>query len=242
MAQKEIFYKQGVFKVSYSLVGEDRGRTMVILHGWGGRKSLMEQVFSSVFRDFRHCYIDLPGFGNSSIPPFALHTQDYAEIVRLLLDALRIHNPVFLGHSYGGKVATLLASNGLILLSSAGIPIQKSLQVRLKIAGVKILRRFGLGRKLATLLRSKDVQGMEEVMYATFKNVVDEDFTPAFKAVRCPCYIFWGRQDLATPLRCGEQIHRYIQGSKFFVLEGEHFFFLQHAKVIEKSVLECNAL
>lgn len=242
MAQKEVFYKGGSFLISYSLVGEDKKQTIVILHGWGARKGLMEQVFDGAFKDFKHCYIDLPGFGNSPIPPFALNTQDYAEVVKLLLEALGIDNPVILGHSYGGKVATLLNPRELILLSSAGMPTQKSLPVRTKIACVKFLCRFAFGRKITTLFRSKDVRGMEEVMYQTFKNIVDEDFTPIFKAVHCPCYIFWGREDLATPLSCGEEIHKCIKDSKFFVLEGDHFFFLKHGKDIEAMILGRNGL
>ncbi len=238
MAQTILSYKQPL-SISYTIAesASKNAEPLVILHGWGATKRLMEQSFKDTFADFTHYYIDLPGFGNSQIPPFALCTQDYAEIVRLFLESLSLqaHNCTILGHSFGGKVATLLNPKELILLSSAGIPTQKSLKTRSKIALTKFLNRFipSASTALKTLLRSKDAQGMNEIMYQTFKNVVDEDFSDIFRSFKKPCWIFWGRDDHATPLSSGETIHRLIENSQFFALGGDHFFFLKNAKNIE---------
>lgn len=238
MAQKIISYKGEDFVLSYSIKENVKGApALVILHGWGANKRLMQQAFEKHFLAFTHYYIDLPGFGDSKIPPFALHTQDYAEILNLLLESLclKAHDSIILGHSFGGKVATLLNPKTLILLSSAGIPTQKSLKVRTKIAFAKALNKFvpALSGIAKSFLRSKDVQNMDEIMYQTFKNVVDEDFTPIFKQFKNSCYIFWGKEDLATPPKSGETIHAYILNSKFFPLQGDHFFFLNQVAKIE---------
>ena len=238
MAQKIISYKGEDFALSYSIKENAKGApALVILHGWGANKRLMQQAFEKYFSAFTHYYIDLPGFGDSKIPPFALHTQDYANILNLLLESLFLKacDSTILGHSFGGKVATLLNPKTLILLSSAGIPTQKSLKVRTKIAFTKALNKLApsLNGIAKSFLRSKDVQNMDEIMYQTFKNVVDEDFTSIFKDFKNPCYIFWGKEDLATPLSSGESIHNCIEDSKFFQLEGDHFFFLNQVAKIE---------
>ncbi|WP_297810891.1 alpha/beta hydrolase [uncultured Helicobacter sp.] len=244
MAQKRLDYKGQNFFISYE-VRESTNLSapmLVILHGWGANKALMKQAFGTLFRDFKHCYIDMPGFGNSPTPPFALNTYDYAEILKIFLKQLLIKpcECVILGHSFGGKVATLLEPKELILLSSAGIKVPKSLKVRVKIAIAKSLNRLAprINAVFKHLLRSKDVENMNEIMYQTFKNVVDEDFSNIFANFRNPCYIFWGERDLATPLKSGKQIHALMPNSKFFVLESDHFFFLKGAKEIEKLYLK----
>lgn len=240
MAQKNISYKNHNFGISYTRIQHHlkaMQNPLIILHGWGANKHLMEQSFKNSFKDFTHFYIDLPGFGNSTTPEIPLNTQDYAEIIKLFLQALglKAQNCVILGHSFGGKVATLLNPKELILLSSAGIYTQKSLKVRIKIFIAKTLNKIlpGFNKFLKNVLRSKDVQNMDEIMYQTFKNVVDEDFSKVFLNFKNPCTIFWGENDLATPLKSGEIIHNHIKGSKFFALKGDHFFFLKQASLIE---------
>ena len=91
MAQKIISYKGEDFALSYSIKENAKGApALVILHGWGANKRLMQQAFEKYFSAFTHYYIDLPGFGDSKIPPFALHTQDYANTVTLLLYSLSL--------------------------------------------------------------------------------------------------------------------------------------------------------
>ncbi|MCW1540114.1 alpha/beta hydrolase, partial [Campylobacter jejuni] len=93
---------------------------------------LMKQSFYPFLKDFCQIYMDLAGFGNSSVEEI-LNTQDYANITELFLKQKKL-NVCFLGHSFGGKVSTLLAKekDTLILLSSAGILAKKSLKVRFK--------------------------------------------------------------------------------------------------------------
>lgn len=71
-------------------------------------------------KDFCQIYMDLAGFGNSSVEEI-LNTQDYANITELF--KTKTQCLFFMGHSFGGKVSTLLAKekDTLILLSSAGI-------------------------------------------------------------------------------------------------------------------------
>lgn len=243
MAQKRLEYQGHTFTLSYEIreSNDESAPILIILHGWGASKALMKQAFGALFQGFKHYYIDMPGFGNSPTPPFALNTYDYAEILRILCKQLSLnpHHCTIMGHSFGGKVATLLEPKELILLSSAGILVPKSLKVRLKIAIAKSLNQFApnLSRIFKHFLRSKDVENMDEVMYQTFKNVVDEDFSSIFAEFKNPSYVFWGESDLATPLKSGKTIHTLIKNSEFFVLEGDHFFFLKGAQEIEKLYL-----
>ena len=165
-----------------------------------------------------------------------LHTKDYCEIVKSFLKNLDVKPEIVVGHSFGGKVATMLEPKNLVLLSSAGVVVKKPLFIRVKIMIFKFLKLLGFGF-LYKFFATKDVKGMSKEMYETLKNVVDEDFTDIFAAFNGKAFIFWGESDSATPLKSGEKISRLIKDSRFYPLKGDHFFFLFHAPYIENAVI-----
>lgn len=233
MASKSVKHGFKTYKLSYEMCG-DGAQSVLFLHGWGANKELMKKAFSAHFGGFRHIYLDMPGFGESDIFE-PLQTSDYAKIVQNFIAQLPQKPHIIVGHSFGGKVATLLEPDVLVLLSSAGILVKKRLWVRVKIAVFKFFKLLGLGR-FYTLFATKDASGMSRVMYETLKNVVNEDFSAKFSRLGSKTFIFWGETDRATPLKSGEKIHELVKNSKFYPLHGDHFFFLLHAKFISEQV------
>ncbi|MCH9813934.1 MAG: alpha/beta hydrolase [Epsilonproteobacteria bacterium] len=234
MAEKKLSLDQQSFTINYEIIHPKNKKDFIVLHGWGSHKEIMKQAFSKILPDFRHIYIDMPGFGKSS-NDYVLTTQEYSTIINHFLKTLHSDKKIITGHSFGGKVATLLAPQLLVLLSNSGIPTPKPLQVRLKIKLFKLLKNIG-GTKLFTLFASKDVAGMSQNMYETFKNVVDEDFSSIFENYSDQTLIFWGEHDSATPLSSGKRIAQLMKNSTFYPLEGDHYFFLQHPLFIEKAI------
>ncbi|QCD45112.1 alpha/beta fold hydrolase [Campylobacter mucosalis] len=234
MASKEIRSGLRKYKISYEMLNPDNDEIVLFLHGWGANKEIMKKAFGGYFTGYKHIYLDMPGFGDSDI--FSpLYTSDYAKIVRNFIKTLPKEPSIVVGHSFGGKVATLLEPRNIVLLSSAGIPVKKRLWVRFKIAIFKFLKIFGLG-KFYKIFATKDVSGMSRTMYETLKNVVNEDFSSKFANLNSRAFIFWGENDKATPLKSGEKMHELIKHSKFYPLKGDHFFFLLHAKFISEEV------
>ena len=90
----------------------------------------MKQAFSSHLKEFKHIYIDMPGFGKS-LNNYNLTTKDYANIIQIfltqILNNISINAITIAGHSFGGKVATYLNPKNLILCSTAGILEIKSI-------------------------------------------------------------------------------------------------------------------
>ena len=234
MAVKEVKYGGKIYRISYETVNPASKDVALFLHGWGANKEIMKKAFGAYFKDLRHVYVDMPGFGASSMHG-ALATKDYAKIMKSFLDELGASPKIIFGHSFGGKVATLLNPEYLALLSSAGIVAKKPLWVRFKIALFKFLKLFGLGF-LYKFFATKDVKGMSKTMYETLKNVVDEDFSSKFAGFGGKAFIFWGEEDKATPLKSGERVSRLIKNSEFHALKGDHFFFLLHARYIDGVV------
>ncbi|RDU69458.1 alpha/beta hydrolase [Helicobacter cholecystus] len=234
MAKRIVIYQGKEFEISYEILNPNQTQSIVFLHGWGSNKEVMKSAFCKILGEMRHIYIDLPGFGKSPNSE-VISTYDYAHIIKLFLQSLPFKVDIIVGHSFGGKVATLLLPPSLVLLSSAGIVCPKPLSVRVKIIFAKILKRLRISN---TFFRSKDAQGLNSAMYEVFKNVVDEDFTQIFANCTSKTLLLWGSKDKATPPSSAEKITSLIKGSVLRFLEGDHYFFLSHPKEVERLLLE----
>jgi pimeloyl-ACP methyl ester carboxylesterase len=240
VAVKEINYNGKNFKISYEIINPSNKKNVIFLHGWGSNKEIMK-CFSNNFKNFKHIYIDMPGFGKSS-NEFVLTTNDYAKIIDKFLDELNVNKDVIIGHSFGGKVATLLKPNLLVLLASAGIVLPKPLSIKLKIRLYKLLKPFGIS-KIRSLFISSDAKGMSENMYETFKNVVDEDFSNIFKNYNGKVLIFGGKTDTAVPYEAVKKQGK-VFNSEIIMLNGGHYFFFndqesqKNRQIIENETIK----
>jgi pimeloyl-ACP methyl ester carboxylesterase len=240
VAVKTVQYKQHTFSISYEILNPTAHYDILFLHGWGSHKNLMKHAFGQQLGAFRHIYIDLPGFGNSTCN-MALSTEDYANILESFISQIDATKAIILGHSFGGKVATLLNPDLLVLVGSAGILVPKPFKIRAKIFLFKLLKWTGL-TSLRRFFIAPDAQGLSQPMYETFKQVVNEDFTDKFRAFKGKALLCFGRQDTATPMWTAYKIAELIPESKVVEFDGDHYFFLEQgervAKEIENTVLK----
>lgn len=234
MAVKSLHYKGITFSISYEIIHPMNSRDIIFLHGWGSSKTLMKQAFGNYLPKFRHIYIDMPGFGASD-SSIALTTEEYATIIELLLSEIGARKEMIVGHSFGGKVATLLNPKFLVLIASAGILVPKPFKIRAKIALFKLLKVTGL-TSLRSLFIAPDAKGMSEEMYQTFKNVVNEDFSDRFSAFKGKALLCFGKRDTATPLWTGEVIQKLITNSRLVAFDGDHYFLFQEGKKIADEI------
>ena len=243
MALRKIKVDDKEFEIHYDIINPSKIKNIIFLHGWGSNKEIMK-VFSENFKDFKHIYIDMPGFGKSP-NPYVLTTKDYAKIIDEFLKELNIKKDIIVGHSFGGKVATLLKPDLLVLLASAGIVMPKPFSVRVKIKAYKLLKNLGLS-KFRKFFISADAKGMSENMYETFKRVVDEDFSNIFANYNGKVLIFGGEEDTAVPPEAVKKQGELFK-SKVIMLSGDHYFFFnspniekarENRKIIEKKIKE----
>lgn len=234
MASKRVPYKAHDFNISYEILNPQAQKDFIVLHGWGSNKELMRQSLGGCLSDYRHIYIDLPGFGNSNNEIF-LNVDDYAAIIELFLKEIKAKKACIAGHSFGGKVATLLAPEHLILIASSGILTPKPLHVSAKIALNRLLKPLGL-LFIRNLFIANDGKNLSPNMYEIFKYTVNEDFSERFLTCKSKTLLLWGKDDTATPLVTAHKINELIPDSELIEFSGDHYFFMK-----EKS-LTCKAL
>ena len=91
--------------INYINYGKKDGETVVLLHGWGQNIQMMKPIGDNLSSECNVIIIDLPGYGLSDEPKYAWSVYDYVEMLKKLLDKLKVKNPFLIGHSFGGKIS-----------------------------------------------------------------------------------------------------------------------------------------
>jgi pimeloyl-ACP methyl ester carboxylesterase len=218
---------------------------VLALHGWGASVALMEPVVERLGR-LGHDVLafDLPGFGATPPPPVPWGVNDYAQFVLAALDALGIAQTHLLGHSFGGRISLVLAGESparvgkLVLADSAGVPPKRDplAEARLNTfktvrGGLEAVGAAGLSSRLRAWYGgrygSADYQQTSGVMRETFVRVVNQDLRPYAARIQCPALLFWGDQDVDTPLWQGRALEQLIPDAGLVVLAGAgHYSYL----------------
>ena len=134
------------------------GRTLVLLHGIGMSRRVWDPVLPALAERFDVIAVDLPGFGDSPLPPDGrCDPAGLAASVAGLLDELDIPSPHLAGNSLGGWVALELAARAppirSPLLSPAGLWRKDTpWYCRVSLRGSRWLTRY-LARPLSFMVR-----------------------------------------------------------------------------------------
>ena len=152
---------------------------------------------------------------------------DYAELVLEIMRKEKFKKPILIGHSFGGRVASILASGGyaqkLMLVDSAGLKPKRTLKYHLKRLNNKI--RTKLGKKTKG---SADFEALSPIMKKTFVNIVNTFLEKYVININIPTIIFWGQKDKETPLYMAKRFKRLIKNSELVIIKNAgHFAYLQ---------------
>ena len=230
-------------------------KTIIILPGWGDTRQTFNYMINFLKDYFTIYILDYPGFGNSPFPNFNLTMYDYSNLIYEWIKYLKVNNPILIGHSFGGRIITLLTGyynysfNNLIYMDTAGIKESKKLKVRLKIIIYKLLKKIKyllpkrLRNKYLNFLfnkfSSKDYSTLPKNMLNTFKNIVNVDLTNYFKYIKSKVLIIWGEKDNITTIKDAYKINKLIKDSELIILNnGTHFVYLDYPDLINKIIFE----
>ena len=213
------------------LFGERHGAgpiRVVALHGWGRDR----RDFRRVMQDLDAVAVDLPGFGATPPPPAATGAEGYARVVATWIEQLP-EPQVLVGHSFGGRVAVVLAATrpelvaGLVLV---GVPL---LHRRDRTAGrpsvayrlVRMANRAGLlsDERLERHKRrrgSADYRAVTGVMRDTLVKVVNESYEDVLSDVVCPVSMIWGAEDSEVPPEVAYRARALLEFADLEVVEG----------------------
>lgn len=227
-------YKYNGININYKDFGNQEGKTIVYLHGWGQNIDMMEPI-ANPFKETHHLIIiDLPGFGSSDDPDYAWTLEDYANMVHSLLESLDIKKPNLIGHSFGGKISLIYASkypvNHLMLLASPFKVKVKKISWKVKL--LKKMKNIPLLGKVADKIKSHmgstDYRNAKPLMRDILVKHVNTDLTETVKKIKCPTFIIWGTNDAAVPVEDAYELKDLISDSGLTIYEGcSHYAYLE---------------
>ena len=230
--------------VNYEVSGE--GRDVLILHGWGTSAELMRPAAESFEGKMKVYNLDLPGFGQSEEPrEDNWDIYAYADFVKEFCEKAGVVNPVVLAHSFGGRIALILAGkklipiNKMILTGCAGIKPKRGADYYIKVYSYKLAKKIGrfIGKlkpgyeeKMKKKFGSADYAGASNKMRAVMVRTVNDDLKYLLPEIDVPCLLVWGEKDDATPLSDGQLMEKLIPDSGLVVMpESSHYAFLENA-------------
>ena len=146
---------------------------ILFLHGWGGNVNSFKFITNYLNFNYKAIFVDFPPFGKSEEPLVEFTIHDYAEMVEQILSINNIINPIVVAHSFGGRVALILATKiklkSMLLTASAGIKPRRGLKYYFKICKHKLCNKLNIKSKGG----SKDYQNVSNGFKQTFKNIVN---------------------------------------------------------------------
>ena len=214
---------------------------IVILHGWGlSGKTFFPLTETLKKQGYRVYAPDLPGFGETKMPERPLTLTDYALFLDEYLKKNHIVQPIFIGHSFGGRVSLKyneLYPNRVRVLILSGTPgftpiPKKKLILFIFLAKIgKLLFSIPPLNLMQDAVRkwyyyvvgAKEFFRAEGTMRETFKQIVKEDLVAAMEAVDVRTILLWGEYDIIVPVSIAQRMHQVIAGSELIVIpEADH--------------------
>ncbi|GAC1043977.1 alpha/beta fold hydrolase [Rhizobium sp. No.120] len=214
------------------------GTTLVFLHYWGGTSRTYLPVMRLLAGDFRSIAFDQRGWGRSSKEgDFSL--SSYASDTLALMQGLGLKSYILVGHSMGGKVAQLIASEqpegllGLALLAPApasALPVSEaqrqmmfdSYQSREGIeAALSILSRRQLDEELRKQVIEDTLSGTAEAKATWVHEGMVADISSSTRRISVPTTVIVGSDDIVETVgRLRQEVPKTIPQAIFDVLPG----------------------
>lgn len=210
-----------------NLFGESYGEgpaRVVWLHGWGrSAEDFRATARELAERGVASVALDLPGFGASPLPSVAGGARYYGELILPALREIADEPLVIVGHSFGGRVGTVVASTHPELVRSlvlSGVPLlrltppsraPRSYQV------VRWLHAKGLvsdARIEAARQKygSSDYRRAHGVLRDVLVASVNETYETELASLRVPVVFVWGENDLDVPLEVARRSASLLKG------------------------------
>ena len=219
--------------INYVQYGEGK-KDVVLLHGWGQNIQMMNPIGEKLQKSNKITIVDLPGFGESDEPKEELDIYDYADILKELLDKLKIKKPILIGHSFGGRIAIIYGSKydveRIVLLGAPCVRSKKEPSMKVKV--LKSLKKVPGLSKLENFAKnhigSPDYKNASVMMKKILVNTVNEDLSECAKNITVPTLLIWGTEDVDAPLEDAKKLEELLVDGGLVTYEGgTHYTYLE---------------
>lgn len=208
--------------------GPRNAPAVILLHGFGSSLDTWEPWARSLSTRFRVIRFDLPGFGLTGPDPTGNYSDArQIEILKKLMDQLRIDRADLIGNSLGGRIAWNFAAlhptriGRLVLVSpdgfaSPGFEYDKAPETPLimralpyvaprSLLKTNLAAAYGRPETLSdtTLTRYRDMMlapGVRPAILARMRQTILRNPAPTLARIEAPTLLLWGEKDGMIPI------------------------------------------
>lgn len=220
---KSFFYQQT--EVFYQKLGRG-ARAVMLIHGFPEDGSIFQYQCDFLKENYTVLVLDLPGSGKSSYNKELKSVEDFAELIRGVLQEEKIERCFLLGHSMGGYIALAFAEKyskhllGLGLIHSTGFADSDEKKDNRKRA-IGFMEQYGGASFLKTMIPDLFGKAFKEAHQAVIDEMIEKgrnfetkalqqyysimllrkERTYVLKEINVPVLFVAGEADKAIPLK-----------------------------------------
>ena len=122
-------------KTNVHFTTKGKGSAIVLLHGFLENSTMWTDISEVLSKKYRVICIDLLGHGETENHGYIHTMKDQAEMIKAVLNYLRLRKYILIGHSMGGYIALAFAKlfpenmKGLCLINSTALPDSKEKKI-----------------------------------------------------------------------------------------------------------------
>ena len=229
-----MYIKVQNINVNYIQYGNDKGKDILLLHGWGQNIEMMKILGDNFADKYRITILDFPGFGQSEEPHESWSVEQYSLMLEELVKKLKIKKPIVIGHSFGGRVAICYSSRNpiekLVLFGSPCIRTEKKLPLKVRI--MKKMKQIPYMSKIADIMKnyigSRDYKAASPIMRDTLVKVVNEDLSKFAREIEEPTLLIWGEYDEEAPVEEAKELEKIMIDAALIILPGTHYAYIEN--------------
>lgn len=230
---------------------------LVFLHYFGGSSRAWTEVIDLLALNYRCIAVDLRGFGDSDAPAEGYAVSDYAGDVTALMHELKIERYALIGHSMGGKIALLVASQRPPELSSLVLvapspptpePIKETERLRLLSAHgdrdaamvtVNNITAHPLPRSIFERTIEDNLRSSQPSWRAWLLRGSREDIAACVSRIEVPVQVIAGASDsnITRDLLAREIVARVYKPCPISVLKAKHLLPLEAPQSLANEII-----
>ena len=197
------------------------GSAVVLVHGFLENSTMWTAISEILSKKYRVVCIDLLGHGKTENHGYIHTMKDQAEMVKAVLNHLRLRKYILVGHSMGGYIALAFAKlfplniKGLCLMNSTALPDSEEKKINRDRAITAVKQHHKTFVRIAipmlfseenrTIFHSEINQITNEALQITPQGItaslegmkIREDLTSIYKNSNYPIQMIIGKQDPA---------------------------------------------
>lgn len=240
-------------RLSYAEQGVNRGTPLILLPGIADSWRIFEPLFAELPKNIHAYALSQRGHGDSDRPATGYRTRDFAEDLRLFMDAVQIGEAVIVGASSGGFPARSFAATypdrtaGLVLLGSPATltgrpnpfaelkdPINPGF---VKSFAESVLSRAAPAEGLASMI-AENLKAPAHVWVETGNGLFEEPFPGELAKIQAPTLIVWGEEDPIITKADQLALAEAIKGSKLIAYPGSgHMLYWEEPALIARDII-----